>query len=74
MARAASRIYGLDMDAAHSKAQVTKKLAGLELPDCFAAATLSSAARAADLGRKADRRDLRRLDGKVQKLLERGAL
>lgn len=52
----------------------TVKLAGLELPACFAEATLSAAARAADNTRQADRRDFRRLADKTTRLIERGAL
>ncbi len=57
--------------SARDKARVTRALAGSELPECFAAATIAAAAKAADLTRKADRRDLRRLDSKVMRLLKK---
>lgn len=44
------------------------RLAGQSLPDCFAAATVAAAARASYIRRKADRRDLRRLQAKVRKI------
>ncbi len=57
--------------SSRDKARVTRKLAALELPECFVAATVAAAAKAADDTRQADRRDFRRLDSKVMRLLKK---
>lgn len=53
------------------RAATTRKLNGLQLPDCFAAATVSAAVIADSKGRK---RDARRIAGHVDALLKSGAL
>lgn len=44
------------------------KLSGLELPDCFAQATISGAAKTTYRARQSDTRDQKRLAAKVAKL------
>jgi len=60
------------MSNAAARAQVTRKLANLELPDCFAAATVAAEARLLAKAPKerteANRRDLRRLSRQANKL------
>lgn len=60
------------MSTASLRAATTRKLAGLELPDCFGAATEASTAKL--LAKRpsertaADRRDLRRLSDKSRRI------
>lgn len=58
--------------ATTTRRRTTRKLSGLELPDCFAAATVAAEAKLLAKTPKertgADKRDLRRLADKARKL------
>jgi len=56
-----------------ARAETTRRLAALELPDCFAAATVAAAARETTRSTR-NRTDARRLARHVDRLLEKGAL
>lgn len=55
---------------AGARYQASVRLSGLDLPDCFAAATNASLERAKRLTRKADKRDVRRLSSKTARIGE----
>ena len=57
-----------------TRRSVSARLRGLELPECFAAATVSSAVKASERKRRGDRRDYRRLADQVERLQGKGAL
>jgi len=61
--------------ATKTRRATSRKLAGVELPDCFASATVAAAAREVSKPRaRRNARDARRLSDQVTKLLDRGAL
>ena len=53
---------------AGTRFQTSVKLSGLELPECFTQATVSSAALTTYSKRQSDKRDQKRLAAKVAKL------
>jgi hypothetical protein len=54
------------MTAQTARRSTAQKLSGLEIPSCFAAASVASAVNAID--RKADRKTVRRLSAKAMRL------